>query len=195
MWGQGKGEREREGEIERGRETERGRDEGGDGGRDRGWEGWATAHRDSSPLLLVDRGLNTPAKPSEGLRGREASLPSQFLIKGINSGWRSVPQQSVHGSADCGASRAALAGRGNLTDTLSNPAWLSSISDPRRTWKLVLKLSTSSPSNREKIHPHTARVDPTGSWAAGPSHAHTGGESWWLGAGVFQEWTLLLGTM
>ena len=77
--GTGKGrEREREGE------TERGRDEGGDGGSDRGWESWATAHRDSSPLLLVDRGLNTPAKPSEGLRGREASLPSQFFFKGIN---------------------------------------------------------------------------------------------------------------
>lgn len=88
-----------------------------------------------------------------------------------------------------------MAGQGNLTDTLSNPAWLGSISDPRRPWKSVLKLSASSPSNREKIHPHMAQVDPTGGWAAGPSHGHNGEESWWLGTGVCQAWALLLGTV
>ena len=88
-----------------------------------------------------------------------------------------------------------MAGQGNLTDTLSNPAWLGSISDPRRPWKSVLKLSASSPSNREKIHPHLAQVDPPGGWAAGPSHGHNGEESWWLGTGVCQAWALLLGTV
>ena len=188
-------ERERQRERETERERQRDRDRGRERGSERGREGWATAHRDSSPLLLVDRGLNTPVRLSERLRGREASLPSQFLIKGINSGWRSVPQQPVHLSADYGASWAASASQGNLTDTLSNPACLSSISDPRRPWKSVLKLSASSPSNREKIHPHTAQVDPTGGWAAGPSHAHNREESWWLGAGVCQAWALLLGTV
>ena len=189
------GDRETETEREGERERQRDRDRGRERGSERGREGWATAHRDSSPLLLVDRGLNTPVRLSERLRGREASLPSQFLNKGINSGWRSVPQQPVHLSADYGASWAASASQGNLTDTLSNPACLSSISDPRRPWKSVLKLSASSPSNREKIHPHTAQVDPTGGWAAGPSHAHNREESWWLGAGVCQAWALLLGTV